>query len=351
MTVSDGAGAQAVHVIRMPALANDAIVLPSEPLAAGIIAETKKGFVAQRHPEGRITFVDLGTGSPRTVTGFELADEVDYGSNWRSAFASLAVALGLLRVVRMPRAMRGGAGYDGAVGSSANGTGGSGTARLFGRTRQRRHHGGLPPEQEIESAYRAPVVTGRYVWSANPESGRVAVIDPNWSRSPRQGSPPLELAAALPERDGVDRVIVMNSGGGDAMLLRADEVGARDHRAGCRCTRVRTPGPSRRAGAGPLAWTEASRLEESRSRARLPGSHADGPREQGRSELSVGFRPSRVVFSDDERRAFVVTEPGLSVIELDEALRVSSLVELTEDPLVDPGSRDVNVCPTERSPS
>jgi hypothetical protein len=81
VTVSDGAGVQAVHVIRMPALANDAIALPSEPLAAGIVAETGKGFVAQRHPEGRITFVDLGTGSPRTVTGFELADEVDYGSN------------------------------------------------------------------------------------------------------------------------------------------------------------------------------------------------------------------------------------------------------------------------------
>jgi hypothetical protein len=70
-----------VHVIRMPALSNDAIALPSVPLAAGVVAETKKGFVAQRHPEGRITFVDLDTGSPRTVTGFELADEVDYGSN------------------------------------------------------------------------------------------------------------------------------------------------------------------------------------------------------------------------------------------------------------------------------
>lgn len=34
-----------------------------------------------------------------------------------------------------------------------------------------------PPEQEVESSFRAPVTTGRYVWSANPDSGRVALID------------------------------------------------------------------------------------------------------------------------------------------------------------------------------
>src|SRR6476469_472169 len=33
------------------------------------------------------------------------------------------------------------------------------------------------PEVEPETSYRAPVVTGKYVWSANPSSGRVAIID------------------------------------------------------------------------------------------------------------------------------------------------------------------------------
>jgi hypothetical protein len=81
VTVTNDTDGHAVHVIRMPALSNDAIDLPSVPLAAGVVAATEKGFVAQRHPEGRITFVELATGSPRTVTGFELADEVDYASN------------------------------------------------------------------------------------------------------------------------------------------------------------------------------------------------------------------------------------------------------------------------------
>src|SRR3954470_15540079 len=34
-----------------------------------------------------------------------------------------------------------------------------------------------PPEKEVESSYRSPVATGKYVWIANPKSGRVAYID------------------------------------------------------------------------------------------------------------------------------------------------------------------------------
>ena len=35
----------------------------------------------------------------------------------------------------------------------------------------------LPPEQELEDVFRVPVATGRFVWTANPESNRVALID------------------------------------------------------------------------------------------------------------------------------------------------------------------------------
>src|SRR5688572_246439 len=54
----------------------------------------------------------------------------------------------------------------------------------------------LPPEVELESSYRAPIVTGHYVWSANPESGRIAVIDPESLvvRLAEAGFQPSELA-------------------------------------------------------------------------------------------------------------------------------------------------------------
>src|SRR5688572_29536532 len=54
-------------------------------------------------------------------------------------------------------------------GASSAGTAGSATGGS----------GGTPPdpEREIESAFEAPVATDRFVWTANPESGNVAVID------------------------------------------------------------------------------------------------------------------------------------------------------------------------------
>src|SRR5664279_1195864 len=35
----------------------------------------------------------------------------------------------------------------------------------------------LPPEKELDQTFRAPVATGKLLWSANPDSGRVALID------------------------------------------------------------------------------------------------------------------------------------------------------------------------------
>ncbi|MCU0653892.1 MAG: hypothetical protein MUF64_00925 [Polyangiaceae bacterium] len=67
-------------LVTLPTQQVRAIHLPSPPLAAGIVEEAKRGYIAQKHPEGRITFVDLETGEARTLTGFELAAQVVYGA-------------------------------------------------------------------------------------------------------------------------------------------------------------------------------------------------------------------------------------------------------------------------------
>jgi hypothetical protein len=61
---------------RFPSLSVDRVELPSAPLASGLVPDAGQGFVAQEHPAGRITFVDLESALPRTVTGFELASKV-----------------------------------------------------------------------------------------------------------------------------------------------------------------------------------------------------------------------------------------------------------------------------------
>ena len=46
---------------RMPSLNVQKLPLASLPIAAGIVAGANRGFVAQKHPDGRITFVNLKT--------------------------------------------------------------------------------------------------------------------------------------------------------------------------------------------------------------------------------------------------------------------------------------------------
>jgi hypothetical protein len=65
-----------VYLARMPSLQVDYVKLASPPLATGVVPAAGKGYIAQEHPEGRITFVDLADGSVRTLTGFELGAKV-----------------------------------------------------------------------------------------------------------------------------------------------------------------------------------------------------------------------------------------------------------------------------------
>jgi hypothetical protein len=77
VTVRDDAtGVYGTYVLRMPSLQVDFVPLSSPPIAAGVLADNGVAFVAQQHPEGRITFIDLETGQAETLTGFELSDRV-----------------------------------------------------------------------------------------------------------------------------------------------------------------------------------------------------------------------------------------------------------------------------------
>jgi hypothetical protein len=78
-TRDDAHGIFAAYLVRMPSLQVDRIDLSSPPIAVGLLPELGVGYVAQQHPEGRITFINLETGAPQTLTGFELADRVITG--------------------------------------------------------------------------------------------------------------------------------------------------------------------------------------------------------------------------------------------------------------------------------
>jgi hypothetical protein len=65
-----------VYMGLFPTLEIQHFPLASPPLSVGVVAAAGRGYVAQKHPEGRITFVTLDSGAARTLTGFELGARV-----------------------------------------------------------------------------------------------------------------------------------------------------------------------------------------------------------------------------------------------------------------------------------
>ena len=174
------------------------------------------------------------------------------------------------------------------------------------------------PEVELEESFLAPVVSGKYLWTANPETNKIARVmaDTLAIEVLDAGHGPTYLAA-LPEGATEGGALVQNELSNDvSVFLRDGKTGLLD------LDRIPVQeGASAWAvgdeGHYAIAWSRAADQD---------GSSGDGFQdltvlsfdEQSvvATKLSVGFRPRRVVINHDESHAYVVSEPGISVIEL-----------------------------------
>jgi hypothetical protein len=205
----------------------------------------------------------------------------------------------------------------------------------------------LPPEQEVESSFEVPVATGNFVWVANPTSGRVAYVDAAGLtvRTVEAGNGPTYLAAV----PGVaDAVIVLNTLSNDATYLRVAG-GALESRT----YEGIEPGANSWAispdGRFAIAWTDARQLPAA---PKTKGFHevtilALGGQPAASAAagvtIAVGYRPVSFAFAADGKRAFAVTEDGVSVIALAEQTIVAT-VPLGEHGTTDADdTRDVSI--------
>ena len=236
--------------------------------------------------------------------------------------------------------------FRGGEGDGFGGTTGTGATAGSGGT------GGpiTPPEVENES-YTAPAVSGQWIWTANPESGRVAVIDAVTTRitTANAGLAPTHLAPLRGNGDDQSGAVVINVGSQDLSVLRAT--------AGVVTSAEIVPlgAPANRLSMSPstrfaIAWSDASRVmpapdpTEGMQDVTIVDLEASPPATR---RLSVGYRPNRVFVSTDESHAYVVTEPSVSVIELggEDTARVIRDVEVTSNPTEAASARDVTVTP------
>jgi DNA-binding beta-propeller fold protein YncE len=205
----------------------------------------------------------------------------------------------------------------------------------------------LPPEKENESQYLAPVATGKYLWSANPLSGRVALIDAT-TLSVALGSagnrPTQVLGLEASDQYGA---LVLNQGSHDATLLRVDATGAP-----IKAKSFRTQSDANAWAASPqghyaIAWSDAAQVSNVGPLDLFQDltvfSLTSGAETSVR--LSVGARPSRFAFDHGETHAYAVTQEGISVIDLGDTPSVSAVLPLSSDPLGQLSASDVSFAP------
>lgn len=210
--------------------------------------------------------------------------------------------------------------------------------------------GGLPPEQEVESSFESPVATGNYVWTTNPESGRVALVDAKSIEvmTVEAGFGPTYLAAVPSTgKPDADQAVVINVKSEDATFLRVESDGS----VHAESVAIHAGANSWIVGGGgrfAIAWTDAAKITGADPTEGFQDVTVIdlGGTKPVATRLSVGYRPTRLFIADDESKAFAVTEPGITVIDLGSAgPLVEKDVPVTDDPLDNPASRDVSITP------
>jgi len=223
----------------------------------------------------------------------------------------------------------------------------------------------LPPEQEVEPTFKAPVATGRLVWAANPASDRVALVDavdlPVTAVEVGR-LPPYIAAIPSPGSDDATRAIVVNVAGDDASLLTALGGVVYEQRVPLQ-PRVNSWAVSA-SGRWVVAWTNAEEVEGGVDPTEGfqditviavpdPPAQGDDPDAPRAFRLSVGYRPTRLFLTEDEARLYVVSDAGITEIALDSA--VPTVVQdlglepdATTASSTSAGARDVAITPNGR---
>ncbi len=207
-------------------------------------------------------------------------------------------------------------------GNEGTGTGGASTG---GGTPTLPNFGGqggvgpLPEEVEEDSAFRAPVATGDYLWFANPASSRVALIHAlNLDVQVLSAGYQPTYVAPVPRSGGENSALVLNVGSSDATWFRVKDGNVAQVTFGTHEGANRlTVAPS---GKWAVIWSAPSAAQsldptEGLQDVTVVSLASDTPKT---FRLTVGYRPSQVVFDANETRIIVVDETGISLLEIED---------------------------------
>jgi len=203
----------------------------------------------------------------------------------------------------------------------------------------------LPPEVETRSE--PPASGKRYVYVAVPEQDMVAKIDSVslQVRAVKVGADP----GALRTIKGEDVAVVLNRLAASATVLRSRADGSDE------LVTLKTVAGLNQLALAPDGKHGIATFDVTLSGGALPAKQPlqevtllrlEAGKEQA-INLPVGFRPSAVQFTADGSRGFVITEQGVSILDLAKITKPGILpsVPLLKDPLKEPKPTEVLVTP------
>lgn len=211
----------------------------------------------------------------------------------------------------------------------------------------------LPPEAEYELS--APVSSLRYVYVAMTDLDALAKIDGDTLAvaSLSVGERPEVLAAA----PGTDTVVVLDSINGTATVVRPTV--DRDEQTVLATLPHLNQLLVAPGGGYAVAWFDLNKAIADAGGLDFVdqiGSFQDvtildlSPGQERAIDLTVGFRPEEVEFDGAGTRAYVITQDGVSVIDLEQATTAGPSIvppiPVTDDPFADPAMIDVDVIAT-----
>jgi len=223
----------------------------------------------------------------------------------------------------------------------------------FGRCEMPRPMGdaGVPPPPEVELEYGTPVSSQRYVYVALTAQDELARID---GRTLEVVSRPIgdapRVVGAIPGSDGA---VVLDATNGTASIVRPADGGADTVRVLPTLPHLNRLDldPSGRFA---VIWFDLTQVLEDGGIGGI-GSFQDvtvvrlAPGGERAVNLTVGFRPREVEFDAPGNRAYVITEDGVSVIDL--AIATTSGPSIVPpipvaDPMAPPAPLEVDIVPS-----
>ncbi len=195
--------------------------------------------------------------------------------------------------------------------------------------------------------FEQPQASERFVYTANPDSGSVSIIDAQSLaiETIEAGVQPTFLRTLA----GSDDAIVLNVGSDDATIIRAPGAGARtttvDVVRGANAIAV-TPDGRHAVAYFNARFSRAGNDSGSFQDVTVIALGQDGEEDRAIG-MTVGFRPRDVFFRADYERAYVVTDDGISVLDFAEidaqGTGIARLIALGPD--ADQQGLDVSVTP------